>query len=54
MNGWKKYKGDVWITRINNGVFGSYNPYTTYVRGDWYNGPVNKHTGAVYMNDLQF
>lgn len=54
INGWKKYKGNVWIARINNGVFGQYNPYTTYVRGDWYNGPVNKHTGAVYMNDLQF
>lgn len=22
--------------------------------GDWYFGPVNKHTGAVYMNDRQF
>lgn len=51
---WEKYQGNVWVARIKNGVFGSYNPYTTYVVGDWYFGPVNKHTGAVYMNDLQF
>ena len=32
---WKPYKGNVWVTRVNNTVFGSYNPYTTYVFGDW-------------------
>ncbi|BAP85147.1 hypothetical protein LOOC260_105900 [Paucilactobacillus hokkaidonensis JCM 18461] len=51
---WEKYQDNVWVTKINNSIFGSYNPYTTYVKGDWYLGPVNKHTGAVYMNDLQF
>ena len=51
---WKQYKDNVWVTRINNNLFGTYNPYTTYIIGDWYLGPVNKHTGAVYMNDRQF
>lgn len=51
---WKNYKGNVWVARINNSIFGSYNPYTTFVVGDWYFGPVDKHTGAVYMNDQQF
>lgn len=51
---WQPYQDNVWVARINNGVFGSWNPYTTYVMGDWYFGPVDKHTGAVYMNDLQF
>ena len=51
---WRPYEGNVWVCRIDNGVFGSYNPYTTFVCGDWYFGPMNKHTGAVYMNDLQF
>lgn len=51
---WKKYKDNVWLVRINNSVFGSYNPYTTFVVGDWYFGPVNKHTGAVYMNNIHF
>ncbi|KRM10554.1 right-handed parallel beta-helix repeat-containing protein [Paucilactobacillus suebicus] len=50
---WEKYQDNVWVVRINNSLFGSYNPYTTFVRGDWYNGPVSKHTGAVYLNDLQ-
>ncbi|NLR33175.1 right-handed parallel beta-helix repeat-containing protein [Levilactobacillus tujiorum] len=51
---WQQYQGNVWVARINNGLFGSYNPYTEFVMGDWYFGPVNKHTGAVYMNDRQF
>lgn len=51
---WKLYQDNVWVARINNGVFGTYNPYTTFVVGDWYFGPVDKHTGAVYMNDQQF
>ena len=33
---WKPYEGDVWVCRVDNGIFGSYNPYTTYVYGDWY------------------
>lgn len=48
---WNKYKDDVWVCRINNSVFGSYNPYTTLVGGDWYFAPVVRHTGAVYLND---
>ena len=51
---WQPYQENVWVVRIPNGRFGAYNPYTTYVMGDWYFGPVNKHTGAVYLNDHQF
>lgn len=51
---WQLYQDNVWVARIDNGVFGTYNPYTTFVVGDWYFGPVDKHTGAVYMNDQQF
>lgn len=54
VNNWKKYQGNVWVTRVNNSIFGSYNPYTTFVVGDWYFGPVDKHTGAVYMNGIHF
>ena len=50
---WEKYEGNVWICRINNGVFGTYNPYTTLVGGDWYFAPTIRHTGAVYLNDRQ-
>lgn len=50
---WKPYDGNVWVLRVNNGIFGSYNPYTTMVGGDWYFAPVIRHTGAVYLNDHQ-
>lgn len=51
--GWKHYKGNVWVFRVNNNTFGNYNPYTTLIKGDWYFGPFVRHTGAVYLNDRQ-
>ena len=50
VKGWTKYEGDTWTVRVNNGVFGDYNPYTTEVYGDWYFAPAVRHTGAVYLN----
>ena len=52
LKAWKKYKGDVWKAEVDNGVFGAYNPYTTFVCGDWYFAPTVRHTGAVFINDL--
>ncbi|MBO4395385.1 MAG: right-handed parallel beta-helix repeat-containing protein [Eubacterium sp.] len=49
---WERYKGDTWVVRIGNGVFGEYNPYTTYVSGDWYFAPDPVHTGEVFLNDV--
>ncbi len=49
--GWERYKGDVYVTRVKNGVFSDYNPYTTLVYGDWYFATPNKHTGCVWLND---
>ena len=51
LTGWTHYEGNVWTNRVNNGVFGSYNPYTTMVCGDWYFAPTLRHTGMVYLND---
>ena len=31
---WEPYKGDVYVARIPNGMFGDYNPYTTEIFGD--------------------
>lgn len=53
VDSWEPYEGNVWVCRIDNGVFGNYNPYTTFVGGDWYFAPVVRHTGAVYLNDRQ-
>ncbi len=52
LSGWKKYKGNTYVARVHNGIFGAYNPYTTFVCGDWYFAPTVRHTGAVYINDL--
>ncbi|MGI6018633.1 MAG: right-handed parallel beta-helix repeat-containing protein [Marvinbryantia sp.] len=47
---WKLYEGEVWQARIPNGLFGTYNPYTTLVSGDWYIATYIAHTGEVYLN----
>lgn len=51
IDGWEKYQGNTWVVRINNGIFGNFNPYTTEVFGDWYFAPSVRHTGCVYLND---
>lgn len=48
---WEPYQGNVWVCRVDNVIFGDYNPYTTIVNGDWYFLPPTKHTGAVYLNN---
>ncbi|MBO6108646.1 MAG: right-handed parallel beta-helix repeat-containing protein [Eubacterium sp.] len=48
---WERYENDTWVTRIGNGIFGDYNPYTVAVAGDWYFAPDPVHTGEVYIND---
>ena len=48
---WKRHEGDVWVARISNSLFNGYNPYTTFVYGDWYFAKADKHTGCVYLND---
>jgi hypothetical protein len=51
ITGWTRYEGDVWTVRVGNSIFGSYNPYTTRVFGDWYFSPKIRHTGSVFLND---
>lgn len=52
INNWEPYKGDTWVCRIGNGIFGDYNPYRVVVAGDWYFAPDPVHTGEVYLNDV--
>ncbi len=51
LTGWKKVRGTVWTARVNNSVFGAYNPYRELVCGDWYFAENARHTGSVYLND---
>ena len=48
---WTFYQDNVWFCRVSNEIFGDYNPYTTFVYGDWYFAKADKHTGCVYLND---
>ncbi|MBO4889836.1 MAG: right-handed parallel beta-helix repeat-containing protein, partial [Lachnospiraceae bacterium] len=47
---WEHYDGDVWKLAVPNSYFGSYNPYTTLVEGDWLFINVPMHTGDVFLN----
>lgn len=50
LRGWVRYQGNTWVTHISNRIFGSYNPYTQLVEGDWFMGQA-LHTGDIYLND---
>ena len=52
LTGWTKVKGTTWTARVDNGIFGAFNPYVEKVEGDWYFSPIVRHTGAVFVNDL--
>lgn len=45
---------DIWQATVPNALFGSFNPYTNIIHGDWFS-PMGRvhHTGAVYLNDNQ-
>jgi alpha-N-arabinofuranosidase len=48
---WIKIQQDVWQVQIPNSFFGSFNPYSDTIHGDWFNPRGRKHhTGAVYLN----
>ena len=42
---WKPYQGTTWVLRVQNSVFGNYNPYIEIVEGDWYFSPKDPETG---------
>lgn len=48
---WELYQGTTYVTRIDNSIFGAYNPYIQEVEGDWYFADNHMHTGCVYLND---
>jgi hypothetical protein len=51
VKGWVREKDDVWKVTLPNSFFGSFNPYTNAIRGDWFTGRGREHhTGAVYLN----
>ncbi|TWT83647.1 Endo-1,4-beta-xylanase Z precursor [Planctomycetes bacterium CA13] len=51
IKGWKKVRNDTWEATIPNEFFGTFNPYSDVIHGDWFR-PMKQthHTGAVYQN----
>jgi alpha-N-arabinofuranosidase len=48
---WVKVQDDVWKVTLPNSFFGSFNPYSDLIHGDWFNARGRQHhTGAVYLN----
>ncbi|MGE5295472.1 MAG: carbohydrate-binding protein, partial [Solirubrobacterales bacterium] len=48
---WQKVENDAWKVTIPNAFFGTFNPYSDLIRGDWFNPKGREHhTGAVYLN----
>ena len=48
---WVKVQDDVWKVTLPNSFFGSFNPYSDLIRGDWFDPRGRQHhTGAVYLN----
>src|ERR1017187_4333201 len=48
---WVKVQDDVWKATLSNSLFGSFNPYSDLIRGDWFDPRGREHhTGAVYLN----
>ena len=50
LTGWVNCGGTVWTACVDNARFADYNPYTTFVYGDWYFAGRKRHTGCVYLN----
>jgi hypothetical protein len=46
---WAK-SGSVWTAVVPNAMFGSFNPYSTQLSGDYLNYGSNDHLGRVYFN----
>jgi hypothetical protein len=50
---WVKVQEDTWKVTLPNAFFGSFNPYSDLIRGDWFNPKGRQHhTGAVYLDGV--
>src|SRR5574340_628093 len=51
VKGWAKVQENVWKATLPNSLFGSFNPYSDLIRGDWFDPRGREHhTGAVYLD----
>jgi hypothetical protein len=51
VSNWVKVQDNVWKATLPNSFFGSFNPYSDLIHGDWFNRlGRDHHTGAIYLN----
>ncbi len=51
VTGWTKIQGDTWKAAVPNALFGTFNPYSDLIHGDWFDPKGREHhTGAVYLD----
>lgn len=52
VKGWTLVDGTVWTVKVDNAVFGDWNPFARAVEGDWLMSPREDpvHLGDVYLN----
>ncbi len=52
VDNWAPFEGDIWVAKVDNRIFGEYNPYEQTISGDWCIDPIDPmiHTGQVYFN----
>nr|MCU0247113.1 right-handed parallel beta-helix repeat-containing protein [Bryobacter sp.] len=49
--GWKPHQGNVWVLTLPKSFFGSYNPFTDLIEGDWFTDKGRPHhTGELFFN----
>lgn len=53
IKGWQKLGNSIWMVKVPNGFFGTFNPYTDTLHGDWLEKGKWSHTGEVYLNGTQ-
>lgn len=49
---WTHVKDNIYLAKVDNSMFGDYNPYATTISGDWCIYPIDPmiHTGQVYLD----
>ncbi|TWU31315.1 carbohydrate-binding protein [Novipirellula artificiosorum] len=51
VKGWERVQNSTWKVKVPNEDFGSFNPFSDVIKGDWFN-PLGRvhHSGAVYLD----
>jgi len=55
VKGWKKVKGSngkIWTVSLPNSMFGSFNPFSETLIGDWVEPPYTLHLADVFINEV--